>query len=81
MVDPLTERVAYETGFFPRLETENTHGEIPSIHTLTESRSYLHCHFGLFQMAVHGGIDAHDGSLNDSAVLEFNRDLFTVQFL
>jgi len=42
---------------------------------------YPHGHLGFFEMGIHGGIDADDGAGDDGAILEFDGDLLTVEFL
>jgi hypothetical protein len=42
---------------------------------------HLHSHFGLEQVAIHSGrINASHGSIDNRSILEFHRDLLTIQF-
>ena len=41
----------------------------------------VHCDLGLLEMTIHRRVDTDDSPLNDRPVLQFDRDLFTVQFL
>jgi hypothetical protein len=50
-------------------------------HDKKETSRYLHRHLGLFQMAIHRGIDPNDCPLNYRPILELNGHLLSIQFL
>jgi hypothetical protein len=90
MVDPRTDKVAYETGFFPRLMKKSKGKEGMDKSVLEQTTSYkkqhnlhyyAHCHLGLFQMAIHRGIHANDGPLDDGPIFQLNGNLFSIQLL
>lgn len=79
IVEPRTLSVEYETGFLPRLWIEQGRMRTIYNHQIKISTTrYIHCHFCLFEMTIHRGIDTNNSALNDGTILEFNRYLFSV---
>jgi len=74
MVDPRTDKVAYDTGFLPRLWSVRRNYRATEILNVQRDARFL-------QMAIHGGINSYYGSLYHRPILELNSHLFAIELL
>jgi hypothetical protein len=85
------ERDTSNIGSFPKQtisskaqQRENIHCHFSKYvvaHDKKETSRYLHSNLGLFQMAIHRGINPNDRPLNYRPILELNGHLLSIQFL
>ena len=55
--------------------------KLPRNETNCGKIDYVHCDLGLLEMAIHCGIHAYDGSLNNGPILELDGHLLSIELL